>query len=83
MSKELRKRKININDIYFSYSYERVTPGKEYYNSISNFHRVYAGLNNQSAKICSKFFQTLLLLLNQNTQQAQPDFYLYCLDLSY
>ncbi len=60
MSKELRKRKININDIYFSYSYERVTPGKEYYNSISNFHRVYAGLNNQSAKICSKFLKKII-----------------------
>ena len=28
---------MKLEDIYFAYSYERVTPGDNYYNSISNY----------------------------------------------
>ena len=32
LRKTLKRRKIKIEDIYLNYSYERVTPGKEYMN---------------------------------------------------
>ena len=43
ITKILKKRRLNIKKIYFSYSYERVMPGKNYYNSIVNINRCYAG----------------------------------------
>ena len=54
------KRKMKLNDIYFAYSYERVTPGENYYNSISNYYRVFAGINDYSAKKCKQFLEKII-----------------------
>ena len=56
----LKKRGLGIDDIYFSYSYERVMPGKEYYNSIVNNYRCYSGFNRASKKECENFFKRIL-----------------------
>ena len=56
----LRKRKINIQDIYFCYSFERVMPGKNYINSIISNFRCYSGINKQSKTVCKKFLKTFI-----------------------
>ncbi|WP_440907465.1 nucleotide sugar dehydrogenase [Candidatus Pelagibacter sp.] len=60
IEKNLKKRKMRLNDIYFAYSYERVTPGENYYNSISNYYRVYAGVNNISSQKCKIFLNKII-----------------------
>ncbi len=42
------------------YSYERVMPGPHYVNSIRNFYRVYAGIDEQSAKATEVFLRTII-----------------------
>ena len=51
---------MKLEDIYFAYSYERVTPGDNYYNSISNYYRVFAGININSANKCKKFLEKII-----------------------
>ena len=60
IEKNLKKRKMRLNDIYFAYSYERVTPGENYYNSISNYYRVYAGVNDISSQKCKIFLNKII-----------------------
>ena len=71
IKKNIAKNKIKINEIYFAYSYERVTPGNNYYNSIISFPRNYSGMNNVSKKICKnfllKFIKKKSLLYEQDT----------------
>jgi len=55
-----RKRKLNIKNFYLAHSYERVMPGDEYYNSIINYWRVYAGMNQKSADKCEAFFAKVI-----------------------
>ena len=57
---ELKKRKIEYNSVYLSYSYERVTPGKNYINSIINGYRVYSGINKNSKKECRNFLEKII-----------------------
>ena len=56
----VKKRGLDCNKIFLSHSYERVTPGKNYLNSISNSHRVYSGINKNSKKICEKFLKKFI-----------------------
>lgn len=60
LKKFLKKRNMSINDIQFCYSYERVTPGKNYVNSIVNSHRCLAGYNKFSEEKCQKFLRTFI-----------------------
>mgnify|MGYP001434425407 CR=1 FL=1 len=57
LKKNLKKRKMKMEDIFFSYSYERVMPGKGYMNSIINNYRCYAGMNQSSAFKCKNFLK--------------------------
>ena len=57
---ELKKRKIEYNSVYLGYSYERVTPGKNYINSIINGYRVYSGINKNSKKECRNFLKKII-----------------------
>ena len=43
-----KKEKINVKNLLFAYSYERVMPGKNYYDSIVNINRCYSA-NNKTA----------------------------------
>ena len=54
------KRKLNINKLYLAHSYERVMPGDEYFNSIINYWRVYAGINDESANRCEVFLSHVI-----------------------
>ena len=46
---------MSIKDIQFCYSYERVTPGKNYVNSIVNSKRCLAGYDKFSEQKCENF----------------------------
>jgi UDP-N-acetyl-D-mannosaminuronate dehydrogenase len=45
------KRKLNINKFYLAHSYERVMPGDAYFDSIVNYWRVYAGIDEEDAAL--------------------------------
>ena len=53
----LNKRKFNINDIYFCYSFERVMPGKHYAKSIIDNYKCFAGMNKISGIKCKSFLK--------------------------
>jgi len=55
-----KKRKLNINKFYLAHSYERVMPGNEYFDSIINYWRVYAGINRESADKCEVFLSQVI-----------------------
>lgn len=50
------KRGICKSQIRAVHSYERVTPGKNYLNSITNYYRTFAAINEDSAQQARKFF---------------------------
>ena len=62
LEKEFTKRGINLkkNPVRLSHSYERVMPGKDYWDSIVNFPRVYSGVNEVSAELAGKFLAEVL-----------------------
>ena len=54
------KRKIDIDKVKIAYSFERVMPGKNYFNSIRNIWRVYAANNKAAELVCKKFFESII-----------------------
>ena len=59
LDNEFRNRGIPLN-YKLGHSYERVTPGPNYVNSIRNFYRVYSGIDEKSADEIRKFLETIL-----------------------
>jgi UDP-N-acetyl-D-glucosamine dehydrogenase len=57
---ELTKRGLSGNTIKIAHSYERVTPGRNYINSIINFYRVYSGTDENSAEAAEQFLKTII-----------------------
>ena len=57
---ELKKRGMDSDSILVAHSYERVMPGDDYLSSITNFWRVYAGINNKSSKACKEFLESVI-----------------------
>ena len=55
-----KKRKIDINKVKIAYSFERVMPGKNYFNSIRNIWRVYAANNKIAEQACKNFFESII-----------------------
>jgi len=60
LEKTLHKRKIKLDEISFSYSFERVMPGKNYLNSITSNYRCYSGHNNLSKYKCRNFLSSFI-----------------------
>jgi UDP-N-acetyl-D-glucosamine dehydrogenase len=56
----LTERQISHKNLKVAYSYERVTPGDNYLNSIINSWRVFSGYNDVSSKACNKFLKTFI-----------------------
>lgn len=56
----LRHRGLDPGAILIAHSYERVMPGKDYYDSIINFWRVYSGCNVQAADACEQFLSKVI-----------------------
>ena len=72
---ETFKRGFSKNDVMLSYSYERIMPGYNYFDSIVNNYRVYSGINYQSKNKCRQFLKKIvnhkkypLYELNSNTE---------------
>jgi len=57
---QFSERGIEIDQILLGHSYERVTPGKNYLNSMKNFYRVYSGVNDAS-KLATRNFLKLVV----------------------
>ncbi len=57
---EFSIRGLDANKVYIAHSYERVMPGKNYFDSIVNFWRVYSGRNKESAEQCELFLKTVI-----------------------
>ncbi len=60
IKKKFKKRGISLEKIKLSYSFERVTPGNNYLNSIKDMHRVYATTNKRHEKDVQFFFKNIL-----------------------
>lgn len=56
----LAARGLPKDSILLAHSYERVMPGTEYYDSIVNFWRVYAGHTPEAADACERFLATVV-----------------------
>ncbi len=56
----LQARNLSPNAIHVAHSYERVMPGKDYFDSIVNYWRVYAGHTEAAAHACQKFLTSII-----------------------
>jgi UDP-N-acetyl-D-glucosamine dehydrogenase len=54
------ERSLNTELIYLAHSYERVMPGENYLGSISNYWRVFAGINDDAACKCEEFLSHII-----------------------
>tara|TARA_B100000029_G_scaffold516521_1_gene630532 strand:+ start:132 stop:1484 length:1353 start_codon:yes stop_codon:yes gene_type:complete len=48
-----------IKNFYLCHSFERITPGKDYYYSMRNVERIVGGINKESVKITKKIFKNI------------------------
>lgn len=60
IDKSLETRNLDSNKYKLGHSYERVMPGPDYIDSIKNFYRVYAGINEESANATEIFLKTII-----------------------
>lgn len=56
----LKERGMKKGDIHLAHSYERVMPGKDYFDSMVNFWRVYAADDEASARHCENFISQIV-----------------------
>ena len=56
----LQKRFPTLREIILAHSYERVMPGNEYFKSITDYWRVYAGINSKASERCKDFLKTII-----------------------
>jgi len=56
----LKKRALDQDGILVAHSYERVMPGLNYFDSIVNFWRVYAGHTTTAADACESFLSKVI-----------------------
>lgn len=54
------KRGLREERFYVAHSYERVMPGENYYDSIVNYWRVFSGIDEESAKKCRAFLESVI-----------------------
>ena len=60
ITKNIKKR--GIKNFYLCHSFERITPGKDYYSSMKNVERIIGGKNKKSLKITKKIFKEIFNL---------------------
>lgn len=56
----LLKRGLPLDQLKIGHSYERVMPGPKYIDSIQNFYRVFAGIDEVSTEAVEKFLRTVI-----------------------
>ena len=60
LRERLKARGLPADAFLLAHSYERIMPGKDYFSSIVNYWRVYAGLTDASADACRRFLSTVV-----------------------
>jgi len=60
IKKNLKKR--GIKNFYLCHSFERITPGKDYYSSMKNVERIIGGKDKKSLKITKQIFKDIFNL---------------------
>ena len=60
IEKNLKKR--GIKNFFLAHSFERITPGKDYYSSMKNVQRIVGGVNKRSLDITKKTFKDIFNL---------------------
>jgi UDP-N-acetyl-D-glucosamine dehydrogenase len=60
IAKVLEERGFDSSKLNFAHASERVMPGKNYLNSVTNFWRVYAGSSEESANLCEEFLSSIV-----------------------
>jgi len=60
LREELSRRGLPIGQFRLAHCYERIMPGKKYFDSIVNMPRVYAGIDAASAEACETFLRTII-----------------------
>ena len=60
IERALSERGLPADSILLAHAYERVMPGPEYFNSIVNFWRVYAGHTPEAADACERFLSAVV-----------------------
>jgi nucleotide sugar dehydrogenase len=60
LREELVRRGMPDDAILLAHSYERVMPGPDYFDSVVNFWRVYAGHNDEAAARCEEFLTRVI-----------------------
>ena len=60
VDKILEQRGLPAGSLLLAHSYERVMPGRDYYNSIVNYWRVYAGHTTRAADACHEFLSKII-----------------------
>jgi UDP-N-acetyl-D-glucosamine dehydrogenase len=60
LADELKARGLAADALMLAHSYERVMPGPDYFDSIVNFWRVYAGQTEQAAERCEQFLSRIV-----------------------
>jgi len=64
LGQDLIARGLKSSSVRLAHSYERVMPGKEYLESITNFWRVYAGADVEAADACEQFLSSIIDVAN-------------------
>lgn len=59
-AKELKERDMAVTDIFIAHSPERVMPGENYLESITNFWRIYSGYTEDAADACEAFLSNIV-----------------------
>jgi UDP-N-acetyl-D-glucosamine dehydrogenase len=60
LASALAERGLEEGAVHLAHSYERVTPGDNYYDSIVNSWRVYAGMTPEAADACEAFLSKVV-----------------------
>jgi UDP-N-acetyl-D-glucosamine dehydrogenase len=60
IKKNLKKR--GIKNFFLCHSFERITPGKDYFSSMKNIQRIIGGINKKSTDITKKIFKDIFNL---------------------
>ena len=60
ISEILEERGLDSSKLMLAHAYERVMPGKNYLDSVTNFWRVYAGASEEAANACEEFLSSVI-----------------------
>jgi nucleotide sugar dehydrogenase len=60
LTEELTARGVDPSGVHVAHSYERVMPGADYFDSIVNYWRVFAGHTDEAAKVAEEFLRSVI-----------------------